>query len=367
MSKLRLTDLTKQELTDLLLQWGEKPFRARQLWSWIYVKLAPDVSSMTDLSKTFRAKLLDECQPMFPQVLRHQLSEDGTEKWLLSFDQDACVETVFIPETDRGTLCISSQVGCSLSCSFCHTGTQPLLRNLETSEMVEQVTFARSELAKKNQRVTNVVLMGMGEPLYNYDKVVKAVRILLDGTGLAIGTRKITLSTAGVAPRLGQVGRDLGINLAISLHSVKDSVRDQLVPLNKKYNLATLRQAALDYPLKNRRRITWEYVLLKGVNDSEEDANELLTFLHGIPSKVNLIPFNPWPGVLYAPSSEETMIKFQNVVGNSGLVTVIRESRGGDIAAACGQLKGERLVAHLRGKGDGKMTTDEILALTRER
>lgn len=335
----RLTGLTREELTRLVAEWGERPFRAKQLWSWLYVKLAHDIESMTDLKKEFRSRLSAFCPSLRPQVLAHQHAQDGTEKWLLAFSDGAQIECVYIPETDRGTLCVSSQVGCSLACSFCYTGTQRLVRNLDTSEIVEQVTFARSELAARGQRLTNVVFMGMGEPLYNYDAVVKAVRILLDGTGLAIGTRKITLSTAGVVPKLVQVGWDLGINLAISLHSVRDTVRNRLIPLNRRHNLDALRQAIHAYPLKGGRRITWEYVLLNGINDTTQDARELVEFLRGIPSKVNLIHFNPWPGAPFTPSSKETMLRFQEVVGQSGLVTVIRDSRGGEIAAACGQLR----------------------------
>ena len=336
---IRLTGLSREELDELLAQWGERPFRAKQLWSWLYVKLAAEVGEMTELSKVFRARLEEVCEPLRPEVRSQQLSTDGTRKWLLAFTDGQQVETVYIPEEDRGTLCISSQVGCSLSCPFCHTGTQKLVRNLTTSEIVEQVTFARSQIEAGGGRLTNIVLMGMGEPLYNYAAVVKAVRIILDGSGLAIGTRKITLSTSGVVPRMVQAGYDLGINLAISLHSVRDSVRDQLVPINKKYNLAALRKGAMEYPLKGNRSITWEYVLLDGVNDSPEDARELVRYLKGIPSKVNLIPFNPWPGAPYKPSSGEAITRFQNQVGNSGLVTVIRASRGEDIQAACGQLK----------------------------
>ncbi|MBF0423066.1 MAG: 23S rRNA (adenine(2503)-C(2))-methyltransferase RlmN, partial [Magnetococcales bacterium] len=265
---------------------------------------------------------------------------DQTVKWLLEFQDGLCVEMVFIPEVDRGTLCVSVQVGCSLSCPFCHTGTRPLQRNLQVQEIVDQVILARAELLPLGGRVTNVVLMGMGEPLYNYDAVVKAVRIMMDANGLAIGSRKITLSTAGVVPKLENVGRDLGVNLAISLHAVRDEVRDRLVPLNRKFNLAALKQAVTSYPLKGGRRITWEYVLLDGVNDSDADARGLVQYLKGIPSKVNLIPFNPWPGVAFTPSPMEKILRFQEIVGGSGLVTVIRDRRGEDIEAACGQLLG---------------------------
>ena len=339
---IRLTGLTRTELEALMARWGERPFRARQLWSWLHVKLAADVAAMSDLSRPFRARLEAGTWPLRPRVVAERRSADGTRKWLLAFHDGAQVETVFIPEVDRGTLCVSSQVGCSLACPFCHTGTQPLTRNLEAAEIVEQVTFARALLAAEGIRLTNVVLMGMGEPLYNYDNVVRALRIILDGNGLAIGTRKITLSTAGVAPRLPQVGHDLGVNLAISLHSVRDAVRDRLVPLNKKYNLDALRRAVRDYPLKGGRRITWEYVLLQGVNDADDDARALVNWLGGIPSKVNLLPYNPWPGSPFTPSSAERILRFQEIVGGSGLVTVVRDSRGADIEAACGQLKGIR-------------------------
>ncbi len=351
---IRLTGLSREEMTALMARWGERPFRARQLWSWLYVKLADDVAAMTDLSKVFRDRLATAIQPLRPEVIAHRQSGDGTQKWLLAFEDGARVETVYIPEPDRGTLCVSSQVGCALACPFCQTGTQKLTRNLKAAEIVEQVTFARAALARQDRRLTNVVLMGMGEPLYNYEAVVRAVRIMLDGTGLAIGSRKITLSTAGVVPRLEPVGRDLGVNLAISLHSVRDAVRDRLVPLNKKHDLAALRRAAMVYPLKGGRRITWEYVMLAGVNDSETDARELVAWLKGIPSKVNLLPFNPWPGAPFTPSSMETILRFQEIVGGSGLVTVIRDSRGADIEAACGQLKGvERGTDGQLGNGDG--------------
>ncbi len=337
---IRLTGLSRDELDAMLVEWGEKPFRAKQLWSWLYVKLASEVGEMTDLSKAFRARLSDVCQPLRPEVAARQKSADGTLKWLLAFADGHEVETVFIPEEDRGTLCVSSQVGCSLSCPFCHTGTQKLARNLTASEIVEQVTFARSQVEADGGRLTNIVLMGMGEPLYNYDAMVKAVRIILDGSGLAIGTRKITLSTSGIVPQMVRAGYDLGVNLAISLHSVRDEVRDVLVPINKKFNLAALRKGARDYPLKGNRTITWEYVMLEGVNDSDQDARDLVRYLKGIPSKVNLIPFNPWPGTVYRPTPYARIKEFQDLVGRTGLVTVIRERRGEDIQAACGQLRG---------------------------
>ncbi|MBF0108372.1 MAG: 23S rRNA (adenine(2503)-C(2))-methyltransferase RlmN [Magnetococcales bacterium] len=337
-----LTGLLRGELLDILGEWGEKPYRTKQIWSWIHVKWVSGIDGMTDLSIDFRRRLGERFSLCRPRVRSRRLSRDGTIKWLLELADGAFVEMVYIPESDRGTLCVSSQVGCSLSCPFCHTGTRPLQRNLGVAEIVDQVILARSELAVSGGRVTNVVLMGMGEPLYNHEAVFKAVRIMMDPNGLAIGSRKITLSTAGVVSRLATVGRELGVNLAISLHAIQDELRNRLVPINKKYNLASLRQAVLEYPLKTGRRITWEYVMLAGVNDGDEDARGLVRFLKGIPSKVNLIAFNPWPGTSFVPSSAERIREFQDIVGGSGLVTVIRDRRGADIEAACGQLVGIR-------------------------
>ncbi|MBF0429375.1 MAG: 23S rRNA (adenine(2503)-C(2))-methyltransferase RlmN [Magnetococcales bacterium] len=344
---LSLTGVTREELTALMLEWGERPFRAQQVWSWVHVKLAGDVEEMTDLSKPFRARLAAECAPLRPRMLSHCVSQDGTEKWLLAFEDNVAVETVFIPETNRGTICVSSQAGCSLACPFCRTGTLPLQRNLSASEIVQQVTFARATLAARGIRVTNVVLMGMGEPLYNLESVIRAVKIIMDGNGLAIGCRKVTLSTAGVVSRMAEAGRHLNINLAISLHSVRDEVRNRLVPINQKFNLTALRQAALAWPLKDRGRITWEYVLLQGVNDSPQDARELVAWLKGIPSKVNLLAFNPWPNTPFLPSSKETILRFQEIVASAGLVTIIRDSRGSDVGAACGQLAGNDATVHM--------------------
>ncbi|MBF0213888.1 MAG: 23S rRNA (adenine(2503)-C(2))-methyltransferase RlmN [Magnetococcales bacterium] len=337
---LRLTGFTRAELTELMVQWGEKPYRAQQVWSWIYAKLAASVEEMTDLSKPFRARLAGEIAPLRPTAISHRISEDGTEKWLLACDDGITMETVFIPDTNRGTVCVSSQAGCSLACPFCRTGTLPMRRNLTAAEIVEQVTFVRASLAARGIRVTNVVLMGMGEPLYNLEAVTRAVSIIMDGNGLAIGCRKLTLSTSGVVNRMEEAGRNLNVNLAISLHSVRDAVRDQLVPINRKFNLAALRKAALAWPLRGRGRVTWEYVLLEGINDSEQDARELVSWLRGIPSKVNLLAFNPWPGAPYTPSPREQMLRFQEIISNSGLVTIIRDSRGADVGAACGQLAG---------------------------
>ncbi|MEO5344944.1 MAG: 23S rRNA (adenine(2503)-C(2))-methyltransferase RlmN [Magnetococcus sp. YQC-9] len=337
---LRLTGLTRDELIQLMVDSGEKPYRGQQVWSWVYAKLAGSSEEMTDLSKSFRVRLAEIIAPLRPPVISHRVSADGTEKWLLDCGDGVATETVFIPDEERGTVCVSSQAGCSLACPFCRTGTLPLRRNLTTAEIVEQVLFVRATLAERGIRVTNVVLMGMGEPLYNLGAVSRAVKIIMDNTGLAIGCRKLTLSTSGVVNRMAEAGRELNVNLAISLHSVRDSVRDQLVPINRKFNLAALRRAAFAWPMRGRDRITWEYVLLEGVNDSLQDACELVAWLKGIPSKVNLLAFNPWPGAPYTPTPREQILRFQEVVANAGLVTIIRDSRGADVGAACGQLAG---------------------------
>ncbi|MBF0612777.1 MAG: 23S rRNA (adenine(2503)-C(2))-methyltransferase RlmN [Magnetococcales bacterium] len=335
-------------MTQLVLSWGEKPYRAQQLWSWLYVRLANSFEAMSDLPKGFRQRLQETLPPWLPTIREYHRSADGTEKWLLQLEDGQVVETVHIPDEERGTLCISTQAGCALACSFCHTGRQGFARNLTCHEIVGQVVLARSAVEAAGRKVTNVVMMGMGEPLYNCEAVFAAGRILMDANGLAFGSRKLTLSTAGVIPRLPEVARELGCNLAISLHSVRDEVRNVLVPLNRKYGIAGLRKAALAYPLKANRRIFWEYVLLKGVNDSARDARELIGFLHGIPSKVNLIPFNPWPGSDYQQPEMETALHFQEILRQAGQVAILRDSRGGDIAAACGQLRGALLGAKQR-------------------
>src|SRR5579863_1053179 len=284
---------------------GAAPFRARQLWHWIYHRGARDFDTMTTLAKTFRVELEARYTLARPAEARALTSTDGTRKWLLRFGDGQEAECVHIPEEDRGTLCVSAQVGCTLTCKFCHTGTQRLVRNLEAAEIVGQVMLARDALGEwpsppEDRQITNVVLMGMGEPLYNYDYVAKAVKIIMDGEGLSVSKRKITLSTAGVVPMIERCGAELGVNLAISLHAVTDELRDVLVPLNKKYPIAELMAACRAYPgLSNARRITFEYVMLKDVNDSPADARELVRLLAGIPAKINLIPFNPWPGSPY--------------------------------------------------------------------
>ena len=321
--------------------------RTRQLWNWIYVHGAREFGAMTNLAKDFRAEMAARFVLERPQVMTEQISNDGTRKWLLRTDPGIEFETVFIPEPGRGTLCISSQVGCTLNCRFCHTGTQKLVRNLTPEEIVGQVMIAREALGdwpstKENRRVTNVVLMGMGEPLYNFDNVKQAMALVSDGDGLAFSKRRITLSTAGVVPMIARAGHEIGCSLAISLHSARDEIRDVIVPINKKYPLKELLEACRSYPgVSNARRITFEYVMLKGVNDSLADARELVRLIRGIPAKINLIPFNPWPGAPYECSDWEQIEKFAEIVNRAGYASPVRTPRGRDIMAACGQLKSE--------------------------
>jgi 23S rRNA (adenine2503-C2)-methyltransferase len=346
-TRKNLVGLTREELAEELRAFGAEPFRARQIWHWIYNRGARDFPEMTTLSKDFRAKLSEVYAVRRPEVARALLSVDGTRKWLLRFPDAQEVEAVHIPEEDRGTLCISSQVGCTLTCRFCHTGTQKLVRNLEPAEIVGQVMIARDALEEwpspdADRQLTNIVMMGMGEPLYNYENVAKALRVVMDHEGLSISKRKITLSTSGVVPMIERCGRELAVNLAISLHAVTDELRDVLVPINRKYPIAELLQACLTYPSSsNARRITFEYVMLKGVNDSPAEARELIRLLRGIPAKVNLIPFNPWPGAPYECSTPAAIGAFSDIVFNAGYSSPVRTPRGQDIMAACGQLKSE--------------------------
>ena len=316
--------------------------RARQLFHWLYHRGATDFSAMTTLPKGLRDALALDFSATRPTVTAEQRAADGTRKWLLRFADGQEVETVFIPEEDRGALCVSTQVGCTLSCSFCHTGTMPLVRNLGAAEITAQLLVARDALAewptaKEGRLFTNIVVMGMGEPLFNYDNTAAALSLAMDETGLALSRRRITLSTSGVVPRIEQCGRELGVGLAISLHAVRDDLRDELVPLNKKWNIAALLNACRGYP--TRRPITFEYVMLAGVNDSDAEARELVRLLDGIPAKVNLIPFNPWPGAPYACSSNNRIRAFAAIVEAAGYASPVRTPRGRDILAACGQLK----------------------------
>jgi 23S rRNA (adenine2503-C2)-methyltransferase len=347
--KAELVGLSRAELAAALAEMGEKPFRAGQLWHWIYWRGATDFAAMTTLSKDFRVRLAERFTVGRPAVSRDLASIDGTRKWLLRFADGNEAETVLIPEEDRGTVCVSSQVGCTLTCKFCHTGTQKLVRNLTAAEIVAQAMIARDAVGEwpspvdGNRLISNIVLMGMGEPLFNYDNVASALRIIMDGEGIAISKRRITLSTAGVVPMIRRAGAELGVNLAISLHATNDETRDAIMPINKKYPLAELMQALREYPTTNARRITFEYAMLKGVNDSPADARQLAKLVEGIPAKFNLIPFNPWPGATFEASDDETIKKFSDILFESGYSAPVRQPRGRDILAACGQLRSDSL------------------------
>ncbi|MBS0276204.1 MAG: 23S rRNA (adenine(2503)-C(2))-methyltransferase RlmN [Proteobacteria bacterium] len=349
-ARTNLIGLSPAEMKAALLDAGVDPksvsMRVKQLWNWLYVHGARDFAAMTNLAKDFRALLEEKFTLARPEVVTEQISNDGTRKWLLrSGGQE--FETVYIPESDRGTLCVSSQVGCTLNCRFCHTGTQKMVRNLTPAEILGQLFVARDSLGDwpstaPGRKVTNIVMMGMGEPLYNFDNVKAALAIVMDGDGLALSKRRVTLSTAGVVPMIQRAGDEIGSSLAISLHAVRDEVRDVIVPINKKYKIAELLDACRTYPgASNARRITFEYVMLKGVNDSLADAKALVKLLKGIPAKINLIPFNPWPGAPYECSDWEQIEKFAEVVNRAGYASPVRTPRGRDIMAACGQLKSE--------------------------
>src|SRR5471032_1701950 len=358
--KPSLVGLSRAALAEALGAIGVEPsqqkMRVQQLWHWLYVRGATDFEQMTSVSKKLRTMLAAHYTLARPEIVAEQVSVDGTRKWLLRLPGEHPgelpheVECVYIPETDRGTLCVSSQVGCTLSCTFCHTGTQRLVRNLTPTEIVGQVMIARDRLNEWADRetptgsrlVTNVVMMGMGEPLYNFDAVRDALLIVSHNEGVGISRRRITLSTSGVVPNIIRTGDEIGVMLAISLHAVRDELRNELVPLNRKYPIAELLQACRDYPgSSNARRITFEYVMLKGINDSLEDARLLVKMLNGIPAKINLIPFNPWPGTSYECSDWQQIEKFSEYVFNAGYSSPVRTPRGRDILAACGQLKSE--------------------------
>ncbi len=337
--------LSREEIGDRFLNLGLQKFRSGQVWHWLYHKGATSFEEMTTLSKNVRAQLGQTFSIKRPMISEKQTSADGTIKWLLQFEDGAKAETVFIPEEDRGTLCISSQVGCTLNCSFCHTGTQKLVRNLSSSELVGQILIAFDELsawpsAQMGRPLTNIVLMGMGEPLYNLDNVIKALKIIMDNEGISISKRRITLSTSGIVPEFNRCGLETDVNLAISLHAVTDDVRDILVPINKRYPIKELLNACREYPgVSNSRRITFEYVMLKGINDSTSDARALIKLMEGIPAKINLIPFNPWPGSPYECSEKKQIEEFAKIVLKAGYPSPVRTPRGDDILAACGQLK----------------------------
>jgi 23S rRNA (adenine2503-C2)-methyltransferase len=321
--------------------------RAKQLWHWIYNRGATDFCAMTDIAKTMHPWLAEHFVIGRPEVVEAQVSTDGTRKWLLRSDDGQDYEMVFIPDADRGTLCVSSQVGCTLNCRFCHTGTMRLVRNLTAGEIVSQVMLARDALGEwpsqpEGRLLTNIVMMGMGEPLYNFENVRDALKLVMDGDGLALSKRRITLSTSGVVPMMARAGAEIGVNLAVSLHAVTKEIRDEIVPINRKYGIEELLDACANYPgANNARRITFEYVMLKGKNDSDEDARELVRLLkkYKLPAKVNLIPFNPWPGAPYDTSEPERVARFSDIIFKAGISAPIRQPRGRDIMAACGQLK----------------------------
>ncbi|SOC83765.1 23S rRNA (adenine2503-C2)-methyltransferase [Ensifer adhaerens] len=363
--KPSLIGLSREELAAALIEKGvaerQVKMRVSQIWHWLYIRGISDFDDMTNVAKDLRALLKEHFTIQRPEIAEEQISNDGTRKWLLRFPARGAgrpveVETVYIPEEGRGTLCISSQVGCTLTCSFCHTGTQRLVRNLTAEEILSQLLLARDRLGdfpdretpqggilpSSERKITNIVMMGMGEPLYNFEEVKKALLIATDGDGLSLSRRRVTLSTSGVVPEIYRTGEEIGVMLAISLHATNDALRDELVPINKKYPLKELMAACRAYPgLSNARRITFEYVMLKGVNDSLEDARDLVKLLKGVPAKINLIPFNPWPGTKYDCSDWETIEAFADFVNAAGYASPIRTPRGRDILAACGQLKSE--------------------------
>lgn len=351
--RVNLVGLTREQLREALLAAGTPErmvkMRVGQVWQWVYHWGVRDFAAMTNLAKDYRAMLAERFEIVLPEVVTRQISADGTRKYLVRIAGGHEVETVYIPEEDRGTLCISSQVGCTLTCSFCHTGTQKLVRNLTAGEIVGQVMLARDDLGEwpvqgapkdETRLISNIVLMGMGEPLYNFENVRDAMRVVMDNEGIALGRRRITLSTSGVVPEIARTATEIGCLLAVSFHATTDEVRDKLVPINKRWNIATLLEALRAYPgLSNSERITFEYVMLDGVNDTKEDAWRLVDLLKGIPAKVNLIPFNEWPGAPYKRSSGNRIHAFADIIHNAGYASPIRTPRGEDIMAACGQLK----------------------------
>ncbi len=359
--KVELVGLPREAIRAALEGAGLEPrqakLRAKQIWHWVYNRGVSDFSAMTDIAKAQQPWLTERFTLTRPEVVEAQVSTDGTRKWLLRTHDGHDFEMVFIPDADRGTLCVSSQVGCTLNCRFCHTGTMRLVRNLEAGEIVGQVMLARDALGEwpsspDGRMLTNIVMMGMGEPLYNFDNVKQALKIVMDGDGLGLSKRRITLSTSGVVPMMARAGEEIGVNLAVSLHAVTKEIRDEIVPINKKYGIEELLSACAAYPgANNARRITFEYVMLKDKNDSDADARELVRLIrqYKLPAKVNLIPFNPWPGAPYECSTDERIRAFSNIVFEAGISAPVRTPRGRDIDAACGQLK---TAAEKRSKAD---------------
>ena len=347
--EVSLVGLTREEIKDSLIKFDipdqQINMRVNQVWGWIYNKGVSSIDEMTTLSLGLREELKKHHNLNRPVISDEQTSEDGTKKWLLKFNDGSEIETVFIPDDERGTLCVSSQVGCTLNCTFCHTGTQRLVRNLSSQEIISQVVVAKDSLeewCEEPRKITNIVMMGMGEPLYNFEGVRDGILTMSDDAGLSISKRKITLSTSGIVPKIKMVGDEIGSMLAISLHATNNDLRNEIVPINRKYPIEELLEACRNYPgLSNSKRITFEYVMLKGVNDSESEARDLVKLISGIPAKINLIPFNPWPGSSYECSDWDQIEKFGDIVNRGGYASPIRIPRGSDISAACGQLKSD--------------------------
>ena len=347
--EVSLVGLTREEIKDSLIKFDipnqQINMRVNQIWGWIYNKGISSIDEMTTLSLSLREELKKYHNLDRPVISDEQTSEDGTKKWLLKFNDGSEIETVFIPDDERGTLCVSSQVGCTLNCTFCHTGTQRLVRNLSSQEIISQVVVAKDSLqewCEEPRKITNIVMMGMGEPLYNFEAVRDGILTMSDDAGLSISKRKITLSTSGIVPKIKMAGDEIGSMLAISLHATNNDLRNEIVPINKKYPIEELLEACRNYPgLSNSKRITFEYVMLKGVNDSEAEARDLVKLISGIPAKINLIPFNSWPGSSYECSDWDQIEKFGDIVNRGGYASPIRMPRGEDISAACGQLKSD--------------------------
>ncbi len=342
--RTNLLDLDRAGMAAFFTALGEKPFRATQVMKWIYGQGVAEFTAMTNISKVLQASLQQQATISLPEVASDNLSDDGSRKWLFRLDDGNCIETVYIPEAERGTLCVSSQVGCMLNCSFCSTAQQGFNRNLSTGEIIAQVWMATKLLGQQpggERLVSNVVMMGMGEPLLNYDNVVRAMRIMLDDFGYGLSKRRITLSTAGVVPAIRQLREDCDVSLAVSLHAPNDALRNELVPLNRKYPINELLETCKAYVGEGRRRVTFEYVMLDGINDSDQHARELVRILEGVPAKINLIPFNPFPRTRYLRSSNNRIHRFFEILNKAGIVTITRKTRGEDIDAACGQLAGQ--------------------------
>ena len=359
----KLLDLDRAGLEAFFIALGEKPFRATQLMKWIYGQGVTEFAAMTNISKALQACLQQQATIDLPEVASDNLSDDGSRKWLFRLADGNCIETVYIPEAERGTLCISSQVGCMLNCSFCSTAQQGFNRNLSSGEIIAQLYMASKLLGQQpggERMLSNVVMMGMGEPLLNYDNVVRAMRIMLDDFGYGLSKRRITLSTAGVVPAIRQLREDCDVSLAVSLHAPDDTLRNELVPLNRKYPIRELLETCKDYVGEGRRRVTFEYVMLAGVNDSDQQARELARILEGVPAKINLIPFNPFPLTRYLRSSNNRIHSFFEILNKAGIVTITRKTRGDDIDAACGQLAGEfqdRTRRRLRSQSNSQVTS----------